>query len=135
MSRSELKLSHVKNILQKEGVEVKIIPLDLTKASNEEFASIYSEDRPTSIVVNNAGYLNCEFFFDQDPKDIEQTLGLNMLPYVLNTKNATNHFVKNMDSHKHHSSIVHLASILSDIPAPSLAVYSGTKSFNDVFAR
>jgi len=38
-----------------------------------------------------------------------------------------------MNSHKHSTAIAHLASVGSDMQVPSLAVYAGTKAFNDIF--
>jgi len=38
-----------------------------------------------------------------------------------------------MSDHKHATAMVHLASVGSNMAIPSLAVYAGTKAFNDIF--
>ena len=96
--------------------------LDLSKATNEDFASLFSEK--TSILVNNAGILKCnKDYLTQNPHHIQQMLDLNMLPYTLATKHAL----------LHNSNIIHLSSVVADFSCPSLAVYSGTKAFNHIF--
>jgi len=47
-------------------IQTKIVSLDLSKVTPENVKPIF-EDQKISIVVNNAGKMERERFFDQDP--------------------------------------------------------------------
>ena len=75
VSRSREKLEKVKGeiAVAAPSSKVKVVPLDVTKATNGDFAGLF--DQQTSIMVNNAGFLRLkEDFIQQDPQELQQML-------------------------------------------------------------
>jgi short-subunit dehydrogenase len=57
-------------------------------------------------VINNAGIIDREKFFDVPLAKIEALIKTNVHPYVLLAKYATMHFRQHKDEHKHKDALV-----------------------------
>lgn len=57
-------------------------------------------------MINNAGIIDREKFFDVPLAKIEALIKTNVHPYVLLAKYATMHFKQHKDEHKHKDALV-----------------------------
>lgn len=85
--------------------------------------------------MNNAGVMKNRYFLETDPAHLEAMIKTNVAPYVLLTKYAMRHFMEKSDSHLYKNALTYTSSMAACINFPNMAAYSGTKTFNAVFAQ
>lgn len=59
----------------------------------------------------------------------------NVTPYVLLTKYAVRHFLAQSETHLHKNALMYTSSMAACVSFPNMAAYSGTKTFDAVFAK
>jgi short-subunit dehydrogenase len=119
------------------NVKSRIVPLDLKQAKTEDYAHLLDAGKHT-IVVNNAGIIDRQKFFEVPLEKIEDLIKTNVHPYVLLSKYATLHFREHKDSHYHKNALIHVSSIVADTVIPfhfTYSTYGATKAFNLAFAH
>lgn len=84
--------------------------------------------------MNNAGIMKNKHFLKTDPALLEAVIKTNVTPYVLLTKYAMRHFLAQSENHKHKNALTYTSSSLACCSIPNISIYSGTKTFNSVFA-
>jgi short-subunit dehydrogenase len=126
VARSADKLAQVANELQKQGVTVKTIALDLATAPAPKFlfAQLQREGVAIDILVNNAGF-GVYGEFAQMPE--EEILGQIQLNVTALTE-LTRLFLPGMVA-RHSGRIMNVASTAGFQPGPLLAVYYATKAY------
>lgn len=136
-SRSTDKLEKVAEEARNENPNIKtrVVRLDVSSAGGDEYANLFNEQERTTIVVNNAGTLTNKPFFKLEPAIIEGMIKTNVVPYVLMSKYALLHFMRTRDSHTHRNAITFTSSMASCASLANTQVYTGTKTFNAVFAN
>jgi len=83
------------------------------------------------MVVNNAGKLMANRFFDQDPAELQTMHKLNLYPITLLSKYAGN-FFRAQATPTNQFGIIQLSSTASEFTMPQLALYCATKRYNEV---
>ena len=90
VARSEDKMAKVCEEARKLNpkIQAEYIPLDVSKASPQDYAALFNERERTSIVVNNAGIMKNQNLLQTDPALLEAMIKTNVHPYVYLTKYA-----------------------------------------------
>lgn len=137
ISRTESKLQDcAAELRERYGVDTRICPADLSKATPDTFAKIGAalEGLEVGILVNNAGvsYDHPEYLADTDDAALHDMLAINALVPVMLSK-----MVLPGMKERGRGVIINVGSGVSTvIPAsPLLSVYAGTKAFVDCFSR
>ena len=124
-ARREEKLNSLKEeIVEKYGVTVRVIVMDL--AGFEAAEKLYSlvKDENIDMLINNAGYGMYNYFERQDAAALNKMVQLNVVSaFVL-----ANLFVKDFSA-KNSGWILNVASFAAFNPTPFYAVYGATKAF------
>lgn len=116
-------------------IQAEYVPLDVSKASPQDYAALFNERERTSIVVNNAGIMKNQNLLQTDPALLEAMIKTNVHPYVYLTKYALQHFSQNAASHQHKTALLYTSSTAAQVDFPLMSSYSGTKTHNVVFAN
>ncbi len=108
------------------GVQVETISKDLfgEKAATELYENVQQRGWEVDILVNDAGQGTYGFFTETPLEDQLRIIHLN----IVSLTRLTYHFLKDMQV-RGRGKILQLASVVSEIPAPYQAVYSGTKAY------
>ncbi len=126
VSRSEEKLTKVKDELEKNEIEITIIPLDLSRSDSAEI--LYNRCKKNNlnvdILINNAGVGLYGKVVENSPGEIENLINLN----ILTLTKLCNLFGKDM-AERGNGSILNVASMVALMPLPYFAIYSATKSY------
>ncbi len=126
VSRSEEKLIKVKDELEKNEIEITIIPLDLSRSDSAEI--LYNRCKKNNlnvdILINNAGVGLYGKVVENSPGEIENLINLN----ILTLTKLCNLFGKDM-AERGNGSILNVASMVALMPLPYFAIYSATKSY------
>lgn len=124
-ARREGKLNILKEkIVEKYGVNVRIIVMDLSgfDAAVELYEKVKYEN--IDMLVNNAGYGMYEYFVRQDAAALNKMVQLNIVSAVT----LANLFVKDFSA-KNSGWILNVASFAAFNPTPFYAAYGATKAF------
>ncbi|MGV4925384.1 SDR family oxidoreductase [Streptomyces sp. BHT-5-2] len=117
---------------QAHGVEVEVLPADLTDA--EQLAQVESRltdtDRPIELLVNNAGSGGAGVFANLPVEREETTLRLNNEAALRLTRSV----LPRMRG-EGHGGILNVSSLTGELPSPSLATYAATKAFLTHFSE
>jgi len=127
VSRSEDELNDMAAMLQKEnGIKVTVIAKDLFEpsAAEELYNEVKAKGIVVNILVNDAGQGVYGKFAETDLQSELDIIQLNVSSLVVLTKL----FLKDMIARKE-GKILQLASMVSRISSPLMAVYAGTKAF------
>ena len=125
VARTASKLEDLAVELRSQGVEVDVLPADLT--SVDGLAAV--EDRlrhgslPVDLLVNNAGTGQVGRFDRLDVDQAEQVIALNVLAPVRLVHAALPRL------QVLHGGVLNVSSIGANQPVPHMAVYAGTKAF------
>ena len=115
-----------KELHEKYGVEVVIVPKDLslTSAAEQIYNALSHENIEVDVLVNNAGFGAYGKFSDIDPqKEVEMiTVNITTLTYL------TKLFLPQMMARKH-GRVLNVASTAAFQPGPLMAVYYATKAY------
>lgn len=127
VARDEGELQSVKEDLEElYDIEVWCIAKDLSEpsAAEEVYNQVMSMNLEIDILVNDAGQGVYGRFTDTDLREEIDIIQLNVVALVTLTKL----FLKGMVA-RNSGRILQLASLVSKIPSPLMAVYAGTKAF------
>ena len=127
VARTEGDLEQAAGELRAEfGVQVETLSKDLfgEKAATELYQEVQQRGWEVDVLVNDAGQGTYGFFTDTPLEDQVKIIHLNIVSLV----RLTYHFLKDMQA-RGTGKILQLASVVSEIPAPYQAIYSGTKAF------
>ncbi|KAL1923290.1 uncharacterized protein VTP21DRAFT_8270 [Calcarisporiella thermophila] len=129
LARTQSKLDELaETIKSKYGVQVKVIPFDFAKATEENFTELKGiiDTLDIGILVNNVG-LSHEFptpFHEEKMQRIDDIIKLNITTALKLTHMVAEHMVK-----QRRGLIINQGSISGVTPSPYLSVYSGSKAF------
>ncbi len=127
VSRNKDKLAEAATkIVKISNVEVKIIPMDLTRpeAPSDLFLELKKQGIGVEVLVNNAGIGVCGKFSETD---LQKELMMIQLA-VTSFTSITKLFLKSMLENKS-GKILNVASGMALVPVPLLAVYSASKAY------
>ncbi len=115
-----------KEIGERHGVKVEVIPLDLAQPGAAEalWAATEGEGRAVDVLINNAGWGVYQGFLDTDAARVAQQIQLNLVSLT----ELTHRFAKAMLG-RGRGHVLNVASIGAYTPTPALAVYSATKAY------
>lgn len=125
VARSAGKLNDLKAELEKtHGIEVLVLPADLTKNSAPQQIFDAVANRQIDILINNAGFGDFELF-----KDAELSKQIDMIQLNITALTELTHlFLQGMVS-RQSGWIMNVASTAAFQPGPWMAVYYATKAF------
>eukprot|EP00347_Sterkiella_histriomuscorum_P019711 403340581 len=134
VSRSQNKLEDVAQQCKEinPNIDVQTIPIDFSTAQPDQYKHIFTDQiqgKRVQVLMNVAGLNDQVKLFEVPPQHIQDMIKINIFSQVFMTKYMREH----VKQHKQKSAFVHFSSILSQMPLPFHAVYSGTKRFNQVF--
>lgn len=127
VSRSRGVLEHVaRELSATHGIEARALPADLfdPAAARRVYDQVRAWGRPVDFLVNDAGQGVYGRFIDTDLEQELRVITLNISAMVVLTKL----FVRDMVL-RDEGRVLQVSSVVSRIPAPYQAVYSGTKAF------
>ena len=127
VARREERLKAVQaEIKQEFGVDVDVIPMDLTQpdAPQALYDRLKSGKKPVDVLVNNAGYGLFGMFTELPWEKQKQMLDLDVIALT----HLTKLFVPDMVERKF-GAVLQVASIAAYQPAPTYASYAGAKSY------
>jgi uncharacterized protein len=118
----ELKIELVENY----GVEVIVVPLDLSKLYSAQILAetIEKENIEISYLINNAGFTHAGLFHQQPPNIYLNMMYVNMVSLTELTRLILPKMVD-----KRSGRILFIASMAAFIPGPNMAVYNASKSY------
>ncbi|GBF81435.1 SDR family NAD(P)-dependent oxidoreductase [Aphanothece sacrum] len=124
VARDARKLAQVAADIELMGVDVVILPLDLTQsvAVNQAIAQAWQKHGPIQLLVNCAGVASQTPFLSAKLSQIQDELSLNLM----GTYTITRLLARRMAVHKE-GTIVNVSSLMGKIAAPTMATYSATK--------
>ncbi len=111
-------------IVEKYGVDVRVIVMDLTGFDAAERLYAEVKDENIDMLINNAGYGMYDYFERQDAAALNRMVQLN----VVSAMTLANLFVKDFAA-KNSGWILNTASFAAFNPTPFYAVYGATKAF------
>ncbi|MBR4532840.1 SDR family oxidoreductase [bacterium] len=111
-------------IVEKYGVDVRVIAMDLTGFDAAERLYAEVKDENIDMLINNAGYGMYDYFERQDAAALNRMVQLN----VVSAMTLANLFVKDFAA-KNSGWILNTASFAAFNPTPFYAVYGATKAF------
>lgn len=113
-------------IKQQYGTAVHVAPADLSlpAAAEQVKKGVAGSGREVDLLVNNAGFMSCGPFEEQDPAKEEAEVMVNVAALV----GLTHAFLPGMLA-RGAGGVVNVASIAAFQPIPHLAVYAATKAF------
>jgi uncharacterized protein len=125
VARSENKLKDIQKDLQKQfNIKVDVLPLDLSEASSASEIFDELKDRNVSILINNAGFGDYDFFADANWKKLDSMIKVNITALT----ELTHLFLPEMIERKA-GKIMNVASTAAFQPGPLMAVYYATKAY------
>lgn len=126
IARREERLQALAKLLrEKEGIEVKVIPGDLTDFNLIERIKNECTGLEIGLLINNAGFGSTGEFISCDPEREAKMVMLNcVVPTIL-----THHFLNGMIERKK-GGIIFLGSMVAFQSTPLMATYAATKAFN-----
>ncbi|MEA5509594.1 SDR family NAD(P)-dependent oxidoreductase [Crocosphaera sp. UHCC 0190] len=124
VARNGSKLADVAADIEAMGVEVIILPLDITQpvAVSTAIAQAWREYGPIHLLVNCAGVAHQTSFLHANLSQMKDELSVNLM----GTYNITRLVARRMAKQKE-GTIVNVSSLMGKIAAPTMATYSATK--------
>ncbi len=125
VARSQDHLQQVaQEITDQTGMEVHILPLDLTQPIevNTAIAKTWRDQGPIHLLVNCAGVAYQTSFLDSRLPEVYQEISLNLLGLYTITRCVARRMV-----HQKAGAIVNVSSLMGKVAAPTMATYSATK--------
>lgn len=142
ISRTKSKLDDcAKEVVDKYGVEVKVLAVDYSKARNDDAEDVrpgwaasvedFCKDLPVGVLVNNVGtsYDFPEFFHEIDDAKVAGLIDLNIVSTVWMTRIILAGMVERQSG-----AIVNISSIAGVRASPLLAGYSAAKGYIERFS-
>ncbi|MFN6572596.1 SDR family NAD(P)-dependent oxidoreductase [Dendronalium sp. ChiSLP03b] len=124
IARDRHKLAEVASVIEAMGVEVAIVPVDLSKPIevNVAVAQVWRSYGPIHLLVNCAGVAYQNSFLQSKLFQVQEELSVNLLGmYTL-----TSLIARRMASQRQ-GTIVNVSSLMGKVAAPTMATYSATK--------
>ncbi len=124
VARDPQRLQRVATDLEQLGVEVSILPLDLTQPRNVHSSMVKAlrHHPPIDLLVNCAGVAYQRQFIESHLQQVETELMTNLLGMYSITRVVARQMVRRKQGH-----IVNVSSLMGKVAAPSMATYSATK--------
>ena len=124
IARDAQKLAQVADELEVKGVEVVIIPLDLTKPIevNIAVAKAWRDYGPIHLLVNCAGIAHQTPFLQSQLPQVEEEISLNLMGMYTITR-----LVARRMAARQEGTIVNVSSLMGKVAAPTMSTYSATK--------
>jgi short-subunit dehydrogenase len=115
-----------KEIGERHGVDVLVVPLDLAQPGAAEalWTATEGAGHPVDVLVNNAGWGNYQRFLDTDRARVAEQIQLNLVTLTELTHRFAGAMLERGRGH-----VLNVSSIGAYTPTPSLAVYSATKAY------
>lgn len=123
VARSKDKLDRLAEEFRKKNIEVKVIPLDLSKANSPEDLFDQCKNLEIETIINNAGMGHLGEFQKEDLKQIEDMIILN----ILAPTKICHLFLNQLK--KSGGRILNISSTAGFQPIPNFNVYSATKTY------
>lgn len=126
-ARSEDKLRKLaRDLVQRWGVQVRVIPLDLGRAGGAERLCIAVDALGVVVdhLINNAGFGAAGRFTDTDAGRAAEMVHLNCEALTV----LSRHFLAGMVE-RQRGGIIHVASLAGFQPVPFMAIYGATKAY------
>ncbi|AFN75707.1 short-chain dehydrogenase/reductase SDR [Melioribacter roseus P3M-2] len=114
-----------KQLIEKFGIEVITLDIDLSKPENMSVVQKEIENRDIGILINNAGFGKAGDFTNHDIRTYTEMINLNCLAPVYLTDIALEIMLN-----KKRGAVIFLGSLVAYQPTPYMSVYSATKSFD-----
>lgn len=132
VARDVKRLQQTAYELRQLGVEVSILPLDLSqpRAVHSTLIKALRHHPPIDLLVNCAGVAYQQPFIESRPQQVETELMTNLLGMYTVTRLVARQMVRRKQGH-----IVNVSSLMGKVPAPSMATYSATKHAIVGFSR
>ncbi|MGL5032396.1 MAG: SDR family NAD(P)-dependent oxidoreductase [Microcystaceae cyanobacterium] len=111
-------------IEQTAGIEVVVLPLDLTQPIevNTAIAKTWRDHGPIHLLVNCAGIAHQASFLNSRFPEVYQEISLNLLGLYAITRCVARRMVSQKEG-----AIVNVSSLMGKVAAPTMATYSATK--------
>ncbi len=124
VARDTKQLRNVAIDLERLGIEVSILPLDLTEPRQVHSALVKAlrHHPPIDLLVNCAGVAHQGQFIESHLQQVEAELTTNLLGMYTITRVVARQMVRRKQGH-----IVNVSSLMGKVAAPSMATYSATK--------
>lgn len=124
VARDAQQLASVAADIEAMGVEVVILPLDLTQlaAVNKTISKAWREYGPIDLLVNCAGVAHQTSFLTAQLSQVKNELAVNLMGTYAITR-----FVARRMAQQRQGTIVNVSSLMGKIAAPTMATYSATK--------
>lgn len=133
VSRTESKLTSVKNEIQSKFSKclIEIIPFDFNKQTQltdyEKTFNKYINSFDISILVNNVGSFDLNYFAEIPIEKVNEMVNLNCLPQAI----LTRLILPKLKERKTASAIIDISSFAASYPIPFYNMYSATKIFSE----
>lgn len=125
VARREENLNRIaEELRERHGVQVVVIPMDLTREDSAEELFRKVGEFDVGLLVNNAGFGYYGRFVKQDPGKFSEMIKLNILTFTLLTSKFADRFIK-----KGRGGIILVSSLAAFQPTPGMALYGATKGF------
>ncbi len=119
-----------KRLSESRGMEVQVLPADLTDAQELAAVEAALEERTPDLLVNNAGFGTVGAFSKLDVENEERELRLNALAPLRLTRAV----LPRMQA-RGHGAVINVSSLAGLQPAPYTATYGATKAFLTSFSE
>jgi short-subunit dehydrogenase len=122
-ARDEAGLNETANVVRSVGVRVKIVPVDLSKSSDQEALIAAAENEgPIDIFINNVAVEYPLPVTEQSAADVQRQIELNLLTPILLTRRV----LPGMIARKR-GTVCMMSSMAGKSPTPYDAIYAATK--------
>lgn len=124
VARDQSRLEDVANSIRPLGVEVIVLPLDLTDpvTVNVQMARAWRDFGPIDLLVNCAGVAHQVPFLQARLPQVQAEIALNLVGLYTVTRAIARRMAVRREGH-----IVNVSSLMGKIAAPTMATYSATK--------
>ena len=124
VARNATKLDQLAQEIEVQGVEVVIIPLDLTKPIdvNIAVAKAWRDHGPIHLLVNCAGIAHQTPFLQSKLPQVEAEISLNLMGMYTITRLLARRMATRQEG-----AIVNVSSLMGKVAAPTMSTYSATK--------
>ncbi|PVU87455.1 hypothetical protein BB561_006320 [Smittium simulii] len=134
VSRNMEKLNTLKAELEEFGIKVKVVSIDFASAASKDWDSVKNVIES----VNVSALINCAGLSHDYPKPFEQedlSRCDDILEVNCNSLTKMTRLVIPRMKTRRNGLILNIGSFVSTVPSPYLAMYSGSKSFVQVFSQ
>lgn len=124
LARDRDRLAEVADEIATFGVEVVIMPLDLTQTVevNIAIAQVWRDHGPIHLLVNCAGVAHQSSFLRSQLIDVQEEIAINLLGMYTVTRLVARRMAAQREGR-----IVNVSSLMGKVAAPTMATYSATK--------